>query len=412
MPDNRNPLRRALDPINNQLFRLLPDSVEPAARKFFGVPDASLVVQRSPKIKDTKPTVVEKPTLSAKTTPAKPKTTGKQSLSAKTVQPERGRTAYGTYELAPGVMSRHRQDVLEDDALREQFSLDPATSWQTSEGTDTLYDVLGLPQSATVPMTGIYTPNVPGAVEESNIGFAARPRLRVDAEGNPLPEDYAAMSGAEAVRAVADTQGAGAWSMPTRPIDPEQAGAVFIPTGSPTDIERLLELRERGAKYGLPGIGDLGEGVMLTHFDKDKLPLGSETERALRELGLGRDIRQVLGANARPQRVGSEGDYIGLEDAWMQPEGSGAVSETLRGYLDNMTPQYREAMLEDPRVAQAFGQRFLRDEQARMAGVPVRDDVQRAREAIAEQERLQALFDLIARGRPAMAQGGLAAADE
>ena len=94
----------------------------------------------------------------------------------------------------------------------------------------------------------------------------------------------------------------------------------------------------------------------------------------------------------------------------MQPEGSGAVSEALRGYLDQMAPRSREAMLEDPRVAQAFGQRFLRDEQARMAGVPVRDDVQRAREAIAEQERLQALFDLIARGRPAMAQGGLVAA--
>jgi hypothetical protein len=354
--------------------------------------------------------VAEKPTLSAKTAPAKPKATGKPSLSAKTVQPERGRTAYGTYELAPGVMTRHRQDVLGDDALREQFSLDPATSWQTSEGTDTLYDVLGLPQSGTVRMTGIYTPNVPGALEESNIGFAARPRLRTDPSGDPIPEDYNAMSAAEAVRAVADTQGAGAWSMPILPSDPAREGALFVPTGSPTDIERLLELRERSAKYGLPDIGDLGEGVMLTNFDK--LPLGSETKRALSELDLDRDIARILGANARPQTVGATGDYIGLEKAWMQPEGSGAVSEILRGYLDNMTPQYREAMLEDPRVAQQFGQRFLRDEQARMAGVTVRDDVQRAREAIAEQERLQALFDLIARGRPAMAQGGLAAADE
>jgi hypothetical protein len=343
--------------------------------------------------------------------PAKsPAPSAKPSLSVKTVPPERGSTAYGTYELAPGVMTRHRQDVLGDEALRNQFSLDPATSWQTSEGTDTLYDALGLPQSETVRMTGIYTPNVPGAVEESNIGFAARPRLRTDLSGDPIPEDYNAMSAAEAVRAVADTQGAGAWSMPTLPSDPAREGAIFVPTGSPTDIERLLELRERGAKYGLPDIGDLGEGVMLTNFEK--LPLGSDTKRALSELGLGRDLRQLLGANARPQTVGTTGDYIGLEKAWMQPEGSGAVSETLRGYLDNLTPQYREAMLEDPRVARQFGQRFLRDEQARMAGVPVRDDVQRAREAIAEQERLQALFDLIARGRPAMAQGGLASADE
>lgn len=330
------------------------------------------------------------------------------SLSVKTVQPERGRTAYGTYELAPGVMTRHRQDVLKDEALRDQFSLDPSTSWQTPEGTDTLYDVLEMPQSPTVRMTGIYKPDVPGAVEESNIGFAARPRLDIGPDGNPLPDQYNAMSGAEAVRAVADTQGAGAWSMPILPNDLEQAGALFMPTRSPTDIQRLLELRERGAKYGLPDIGDLGEGVMLTNFEK--LPLGSDTKRAISGGNLGRDIRRILGSSTRPEQIGTTGGYIGLEDAWMQPEGSGAVSEALRGYLDQMAPRSREAMLEDPRVAQAFGQRFLRDEQARMVGVPVRDDVQRAREAIAEQERLQALFDLIARGRPAMAQGGLVAA--
>lgn len=404
MTDKRNPLRRLLDPVNDKLFTLLPDSVEPAARKFFGIPDASLVVPRPSKIEGTKPT------LSAKTTPAKPKVTGKPSLSAKTVRPEQGRTAYGTHELVPGVMTQHRPDVLKDDALREQFSLDPATSWQTQEGTDTLYDVLGLPQSETVRMTGIYEPDVPNAVEESNIGFAARPRLDIGPDGNPLPDQYNAMSGAEAVRAVADTQGAGAWSMPIRPSDPEREGALFIPTGSPTDIDRMLELRERGKKYGLTGIGDLGEGLLMTNFEG--LPSGSETARALSELGLDQDIVGVLGANARPQKVGTAGDYINLAPAWMQPEGSGAVSEILRGYLDNMTPQHREAMLEDPRVAQQFGQRFLRDEQARMAGVPVREDVQRAREAIAEQERLQALFDLIARGRPAMAQGGLAAAGE
>lgn len=328
------------------------------------------------------------------------------------VEPTRGSTAYGTYELAPGVMTRHRQDVLADEGLRERFSLDPATSWRTEAGTDTLYDVLGLPQSPTVRMTGIYEPDVPGAALESNIGFAARPRLRTGPDGDPIPEDYAAMSGAEAVRAVADTQGAGAWSMPTLPTDPEKAGALFVPTGAPTDISRLLELRKRGEKYGLPGTGDLGEGVLLTNFDG--LPPGSQTREALmRPMSLGQsnlgvDVRQVLGASARPEAIGTSGDYIALEKAWMRPEGSGAVSEILRGYLDQMAPSSREAMLEDPRVAQAFGQRFLRDEEARKAGIAVRSDVQRAREAIAERERLQALFDLIARGRPAMARGGLA----
>ena len=156
--------------------------------------------------------------------------------------------------------------------------------------------------------------------------------------------------------------------------------------------------------------------MLLTNFEG--LPRGSQTREALtRPMSLGQgnlgvDIRQVLGSQARPEAVGTTGDYIGLEKAWMQPEGSGAVSEILRGYLDQMAPSSREALLEDPRVAQAFGQRFLRDEEARKAGVMVRSDVQRAREAIAEKERLQALFDLIAQGRPAMAQGGLDAAGE
>lgn len=345
--------------------------------------------------------------------PAQPSLAARPSGSAM-VEPEMGSTAYGTYELAPGMMTRHRQDVLGDEALREQFSLDPSTSWQTTGGSDTLYDVLGMQQSPTVRMTGIYEPDVPGAPLESNIGFAARPRLRIGPDGNPLPEDYAAMSGAEAVRAVADTQGAGAWSMPTLPSDPERAGALFTPTGSPTDIERLLELRKRGAKYGLADTADLGSGVLLTSFGG--LPLGSQTRQALtRPMSLGQgnlevDVRQALGSSSRPKAVGVASDYINLAPSWMEPEGSGAVSNILRGYLDQMAPSSRDALLEDPRVAQAFGQRFLRDEQARMAGVPVRDDVQRVREAVAEQERLQALFDLIARGRPAMAQGGLVAA--
>lgn len=380
-------------PLVDRVLSALGNDVDPVVAK--------RAVQQQAKVEGIKP----------KKVPAKAKTpapSAKPSLSVKTVPPERGSTAYGTYELAPGVMTRHRQDVLGDEGLREQFSIDPATSWQTPEGTDTLYDVLGMPQSPTVRMTGIYKPDVPGAVEESNIGFAARPRLDIGPDGNPLPDQYNAMSGAEAVRAVADTQGAGAWSMPILPNDPEQAGALFMPTGSPTDIQRLLELRERGAKYGLSDVGDLGEGVVLTNFEG--LPLGSETTRAISGGNLGRDIRRILGSSTRPEQIGTTGGYIGLEDAWMMPEGSGAVSEALRGYLDQMTPRYREAMLEDPRVAEQFGRRFLRDEQARIAGVPVRDDVQRAREAIAEQERLQALFDLIARGRPAMAQGGLVAA--
>jgi hypothetical protein len=39
--DKKNPFRRVLDPINDKLFRVLPDSIEPAARDFFGVTDVA-----------------------------------------------------------------------------------------------------------------------------------------------------------------------------------------------------------------------------------------------------------------------------------------------------------------------------------------------------------------------------------
>jgi hypothetical protein len=39
--DKKNPFRRVLDPINDKLFRVLPDSIEPAARDLFGVTDVA-----------------------------------------------------------------------------------------------------------------------------------------------------------------------------------------------------------------------------------------------------------------------------------------------------------------------------------------------------------------------------------
>lgn len=330
---------------------------------------------------------------------------------------EVGRTAYGTYELVPYAYGGHRTDVGPEASLaaREMFTSAPETSWTNEGGTDVIYDVMGMPQASTVRTTGVYTPPVEGALPESNPGRAARVLLGTEG-GRPTAEEAASMTGGEAVRAAADVQGAGAWSMPLLGVPPEEAGAMFVPTGSPAELNRILELQRLGGSYGLPDVVDLGEGILRTNFGG--LPSGTDLQRLIRAPGglsggnPAIDVRRVLGPQSKPMLVGTTGDYVGFEDAWGAPQGTGAVTRQLEQYLGNVPTTRREALLEDPRIAQAFGQRFLRDEAARQIGLPVRADVQRSREMIAEDERLQALIDALRRGLPVMAEGGLVAGHE
>lgn len=75
---SKSPVRAILDPVNDKLFTLLPDSVEPAARKFFGLPSADLVVSTNKKAPPTRRATAE-------AAPTKTKTKTKAATSDLTV---------------------------------------------------------------------------------------------------------------------------------------------------------------------------------------------------------------------------------------------------------------------------------------------------------------------------------------
>lgn len=331
-----------------------------------------------------------------------------------------GRTAFATYEKVPYSFANYRTDVIPENAnlaARERFSNDPETSWINPEGTDLIFDVMGMEQAPTVRMTGIYNPPVENAPPESNPGFAARVLLGTEG-GRLLPGEAESMTGGQAVRAVADVQGGTPWSMPLLGLSPEESGAMFVPTGAPTDVERMVELGRLGKNYNLPDTIDVGEGLIRTNFDFDNPSLSiGELERRSRAPGALAgsnpliDVKRVMGPGSRGRVVGMTGDYPGFETAWSQPKGSGAVTRQLGDYLLNMPTARREALLFDPRIAEAFGARALRDQAAAKMGIPIGDDIRRSFEIIAEKERLQALFEALRRGLPVMAEGGLVAGD-
>lgn len=313
--------------------------------------------------------------------------------------------ATSTYEATPFVAGRHRTDVTQaSPAAREAFTRDPLSTWTTPEGTDIIHEALGLQSRATVPATGVYQPPVAGAAPESNPARGAR----VAMEGYDIsPEDAAAMTAGEAVRAVGDVQGAGAWSMPVEVGDLRRSGSLIIPTERPTDIKRLLALQSLGKPYGLTDVVDLGQGVGMTAFYPNSPPGGRQTLSALREGPLAGDIQDLIG-NA-PRMVDWRSGYAGFEDPWQAPELSGAVTRELQDYLEPLRQANREryeGVLDDPAIAEAFGRRYQRDEAARMLGAPVRTDVQEARQRVADRGRLRELLDAYARGVPMMAHGG------
>jgi hypothetical protein len=313
--------------------------------------------------------------------------------------------ATSTYEATPFVKGRHRTDVTHaSQAEREAFTADPQSTWDTSGGTDIIHEAMGFDTKPTVGVTGLYEP--PGAKVESNPARGAPTHplmLGYDID----PRDAVALTAGEAVRAVGDVQGGSAWSLPLRVPDLRRSGSLFMPTDRATDIQRMLALKQLGQRYGLTDVIDLGQGLGMTAFYPHKQPSGRDTLSALRRAGLQEDIENISGSS--PQMVDWRSGYAAFEDPWQSPDFSGDVTRELQSYLDPLQqadPERYHALLDDPAIAETFGRRYMRDEAARALGAPVRQDVQEARDRIANAGRLRALLDAYRQGIPTMAQGG------
>lgn len=290
--------------------------------------------------------------------------------------------AFGTYEATPGAMTRHRPDIQGGSfATRKAYDRDPRSSWMDEEGMDILHRELGIPQGRTRRAIGMYTP--PGGELEINPAHAA-----------PVREiDPAKMDMTEAVRSYIDAQGAGAWHGVS---EDGWSDAVRVPMRSAASRRDITDAQEIGSRFGLGDVSDTGRGLTVTSFGGTDLP-GDIVAGAADALA---DRFKVPPGRMSLGRLQS--GYVGNEDAWEAPDGSGVLTRLLR---ERLSGPGADALLDSPEIARRAGMRLERDAEGALRGAPIRRDLQLARE-ITARERLRGLMEALAKGAPLPAVAG------
>ena len=294
-------------------------------------------------------------------------------------------TAYGTHEATPGVGTRHLPGIAQGtQAEREAFAADPRSTWRDPSGRDVLYQGLGMWTRPSTKATGVFEgPRGmeinPAEVARPMVSFAGKPGERaVD------PASQRLMNAAEAARAYIDAQNAGAWSIPIRGQKVGLSTSAFMPRpgGGPLPIGDIGRLQAIGGPRGLPGVIDYGEGSVLTSFGGG--PTGKEVAKGLRS-ELGEDITRALpGTEAVPAKLDT--GYIDYQKLWGRAEGTGGVTRALKQQLMRKdAPDLIARLDSSPEIRRAVLGRLQRDaELAAQTGQPIRADLQRARQIVAE----------------------------
>ena len=296
-------------------------------------------------------------------------------------------TAYGTHEATPGVGTRHLPGVAEGtQAERTRFAEDPRSSWRDPSGRDLLYMGLGMWTRPTTRATGVF--EGPKGLE-INPAEAARPMVGFTGEAGERAMDPASrhlMTAAEAARAYVDAQNAGAWSIPIAGQKIGASGSVYIPrpggAAGPLPIEDIGKLQAIGGRHGLPGVIDYGTGSAMTSFGGG--PAGKDIAKGLRG-PLRQEIEGAL-PGAEPKQVKLDTGYIDYQNLWGKKEGTGAVTRELKKQLMRKdAPEIIARLDRSPELRRAVLGRLQRDaEIAAQTGQPIRADLQRARQIIAE----------------------------
>jgi hypothetical protein len=293
-------------------------------------------------------------------------------------------TAYGPRESTPGLGIGHFPD-LPNAPMREraEYFDSPHSRWEGADGRDRIYVPLGMDPLPTQRATGMY--QSPGGPVEMNLSAVARPQVRLTDEAGVRAVDSrsrALLNAAEGLSAYVGAQNAGAWLVPIRGNRLDQSRSLFVPNKGSMNPDEMLALKEAGSRYGLGDVVDLGSGAVMTNFRVGP-PGAKALAEALEQGGLNRAIGEIM-PGAKPQRVQLDSGYIGYENAWRDPPGSGAVTRELQKHLQN--PEIIDAIAKldgDPGFRQTVLNHIERDKaRAEKTGQPVREDLQLAREII------------------------------
>jgi hypothetical protein len=292
-----------------------------------------------------------------------------------------------TYELVPYSSSGHLEGIgAGPDAVRAEYSANPALSWGSNDGRDIIYDALGAYQRPTINATGVYTP--PGGALETNPAFVARPLVGI-AEGGVDPISRDMLDFAETLRGYLGAQGASAWHIGMGNVPSSQRGSVFAPADGPLPLDRLIELGKIGSKYGLPDFIDTGRGVTLTNF-ADGAPSGGVTDRNLQK-GFADEIISVTGK--MPIRVKVESSYLPIlekgnpdwgSDPLQGVPGSGWATDQLLALADKYPTAASKLDASGVIRSRALAGANVDEDYAARGFGATREDIQTARRIFAE----------------------------
>jgi hypothetical protein len=315
-------------------------------------------------------------------------------------------TAFGTHEAIPGANTGHLEGLESAGfAERASYSNDPRSQWADEHGRDVMYDALGFYQRPINNTTGFYR-NAAGVVE-TNPGRASRPLVgfKSDKEGK-LVDDASreGMSAVEATRAYVDGQEMGAWH---KMLPGQQVGvsrSASIPHAGPLTTQEMADLSEAVTPYGF-NISDTGDGVSLMNGLDTGGSRGPVDGNALKKLlaeapdrgmtagkkkiqgpqraSLGAKIEGALPRAKGPidvARLDADAYFTGLE---RENAGSGKATAQLLDLLE-ANPTILDKFDASASVRQRVLDRMTRDSDvAARTGMPLRADLQRAREIIA-----------------------------
>jgi hypothetical protein len=308
-------------------------------------------------------------------------------------------TAYATFEAQPGSVTGHLPGSVDaNQAAREAFAKDPASTWATAPGgRDAIYSGLGVPGTGNFmrvrpsqPMTGHY--ETPAGVVENNPGEVARPLVTFNTpraydkafvgprEFEPFKtltgHDKAIMDASEAFRGYVDAQNASAYHKNWTGGPQNQMNSLYFPRSGPADPAEMLALQNRAKTHGMGDVVDTGQGLTSTSF----WPPTTEAQAA----AMGKDVKAGgFRPFGEPTRVRTEGGYVDYTDKWPAGVGSGEATRHMLDYVTK-TPELRAAFNNNPYIAERALAKLERDKTwASKWGAP-REDIQNARRILGQ----------------------------
>jgi len=288
--------------------------------------------------------------------------------------------AHGTHEQIPAAGGGQLEGMaLQPSQAKQQFS--DATSWDNPRGQDSLYSDIGIPTGPSNDALGYFTPQGTGLLE-TNPARIANPHVSMveNASGNKRvsPESRGLLDAVESLRAYVDHQTAGAWH---KTIPTNKAGdfnsIVLNKKLSPEELKQLGKFANENGFFPI----QRGDTTVLMHDPYSGITrTGKDLAKELKKGALKDELAKYTND---VHRAFTDSGYLDYEDA-VKSQGTGESTRQLFSDLD-ASPGARDSLTAGSAAGDKALANMARDDAwSKKTGLPIREDVQRAREILAK----------------------------